>query len=337
MYALGSKSILEMPFLFRTGFPFRMIYGPLLYIYTQKMLYPKKKLSRISYLHFVPTFMVVVVLAPDYLSDSTYKFEVINGFYEQNSIFIEKPSGLIPPGTLQPVVISYGLIYCLATFWVIITYKKSKWYPISTNSKVVQWVSLFTAVLLIYILCQLIQFFFLSIDSIINTHTQMIQSVSLLILMGYLLIADDIIENMDGCLNHSTSEPPKSVLPLPIDNTNSAFISLMDQCMAEKQPFLNADFSLKDMAKNLGLSSKRLSIELNKTYGINFNELINRYKIHYLIELVKAENLKNIKLEALIKKAGFRYRSSFYISFKKILNTTPSFYFKDLEKTSKPN
>jgi hypothetical protein len=296
MYALGSKSILDIPHLFRTGFLFRMLYGPLLYIYTLKMLYPDKKLGRMYYFHFIPTFLVILSLSPDYLSSTDYKLQVISNFYDRNSIFIEHPSGFIPSGTLPPFVISYGIIYCLATFGIIYRYKKSNWHLYSTNSKVVRWVSLFATVLLVYVLCQLFQFFSLSIGAKINSPTQIIQSVSLLILMGYLLIADDILENMDGCLNTAPLDPPKPLLPVPIDTTNSTFISLINQYMEEQKPFLNFEFTLKDMAKDVGFTSKKLSMELNKTYGIHFNELVNRYKIHYLIEIVKAENFKNFKL-----------------------------------------
>jgi AraC-like DNA-binding protein len=282
MYALNSKFILQMPILFRSAFPARMLFGPLLYMYINSMLYPEKQLK----------------------------------------IFL-----------LQPFVILYGWGYGFASIWKIWKYKKSEMYQFATNSVVVHWLLLFPMVLLIYVVCQLIQYLSLSVGGQFSSWTQVVQSISLLGLMGYLLIDQDVIENMDGCLNkiHSAAELP--LLPIPTAHLHPTFVEALDQYVDHHKPFLNPNFALQDMAKHLGQNPKKLSLLLNQTYGLHFNEWVNRHRIHYLIEIIKQENFKNLKLEALIYQSGFQYRSSFYLAFKKIMNNTPSAYFKEMKKT----
>jgi AraC-like DNA-binding protein len=333
MYALNSKFILQMPILFRSAFPARMLFGPLLYMYINSMLYPEKQLKIFHFLHFVPTLIVIGFLFPDYVAPNSYKLAVLNNFYEQHTVFISQPVGIVPPGVLQPFVILYGGGYGLASIWKIWKYKKSVMYQFATNSVVVHWLSLFPMVLLIYVVCQLIQYLSLSVGGQFSSWTQVVQSVSLLGLMGYLLIDQDIIENMDGCLNKNHSAAKLPLLPIPKVHLHPTFVEALDQYVDHQKPFLDPNFALYDLAKHLGQNPKKLSLLLNQTYGLHFNEWVNRHRIHYLIEIIKQENFKNLKLEALIYQSGFQYRSSFYLAFKKIMNNTPSAFFKEMEKT----
>jgi AraC-like DNA-binding protein len=332
MYALGSKIILDIPIIFRSAFPPRMLFGPLLYLYTTAMLFPEKKMKWTPSLHFVPTLIIIACLMPDYLAPTSYKLEVISAFYERNSIFIMKPSGIIPSGVLAPLVIIYGLVYCLASFWKIYKYKKTSLYDYANNSQVVRWILLFQVALIIYLCSQFLQFISLSIGQKISSWTQLIQSVSLLSLMAYLLINKEIIENMDGCLNQAPPDLSNPLLPEPIEFSNLLFVDSLDKYFTEQKPFLDPDFSLSEMAKNLGYTSKKLSHLLHQTYGVHFNEWVNRHRINYLIEIIEGEDHKHLKLEALIYQAGFQYRSSFYVAFKKIMKNTPSAFFKKTGK-----
>jgi AraC-like DNA-binding protein len=332
MYALGSKLILKIPLLFRSAFPPRMLFGPLLFLYTSTMLFPEKKLKLVHFLHFLPSLIIIACLMPDYLAPNSYKLEVLNNFYQRNSVFILKPAGFIPSGFLPPIVISYGIGYCLASFWKIWKYKKSEMYLYLNNSIVVRWVSLFPLIMLIYLLGQFAQYFSLYLGEQINSYTQILQSIAILGVTAFLLINKDILENMDGCLNLHSSRCNQPLLPVPKDFSNAFFIDAIDRYILESKAYLEQQFTLNEMAKRLGYPSKKASILLSQTYGIHFNEWVNRHRIHYLMEMIKQKDFKNIKLEAVINQAGFQYRSSFYIAFKKIMNNTPSAYFKDLEK-----
>lgn len=329
MYALGSRAILEMPFLFRSGFPFRIFFGPMLFLFVSSMLKPEKKMHLADSIHFLPGIVIIACLMPDFFASNEYKLKVLNSFYQNNIVFIENPTGLIPAGWLAPITISYGLFYCFITFLKIYQYKSRKSAQLPSNQMVIKWISLVTWAVGGFILCQLLQYLFLSREREFSAWTQIFQSISIISLKAYLLVSPDVIENMDGCISRPEL-PPRPLLPEAINEAkDTLFVKEIDSYLFQFQPFLNADFALADMAEHFGISPKKLSSQIKQAYGMAFTEWVNRYRIHYLIQLLKDQKGKLLKLEALIPLCGFQYRSSFYAAFKKIMNTTPSSYFKE--------
>jgi len=54
-----------------------------------------------------------------------------------------------------------------------------------------------------------------------------------------------------------------------------------------------------------------------------YTEVVNRYRINHFLEQVKRGEGQKLKLEVLIQKSGFQYRSTFYSAFKKIMGNSP--------------
>lgn len=333
MYALSSKTILQMPFLFRSVFPLRILFGPLLFCYVQVMLYPDKPFKLGTLFHFMPMLICIVCLWPDFAASNLYKIEILKGFYTQNTIFIDKPTGILPPGVLQPIILAHGSIYCLATLAGIYQYKKRQNFKtISVNKMVLKWLLLVSVVVTFFIFFQWIQYFSLSIGHQISAITQIFQSASLVFMKGYLLLSPGIIENMDGCVASTTDDKKhqKPLIPVALANSQQKeFDLIIQKYFKENKAYLNSDFGLKLMAADLNLTPKKLSTVLNNLYEIHFAELVNRYRLKHLMHLMESEEGKILKLEALILGCGFQYRSSFYAAFKKIMGTTPSAYFKE--------
>ncbi|MFM6976227.1 MAG: helix-turn-helix domain-containing protein [Sphingobacteriaceae bacterium] len=334
MYALSSRTILQMPFLFRMAFPFRMLYGPLLFCYVRTMLYPEKPFSIPSVLHFIPAIIITLCLIPDFFAPNAYKLEVLSGFYNRNTVFIDYPTGIIPPGLLQPFTIGHGMVYSLLSLSSIYVYRRKRKNTILlANRMVLRWIFLVSIVVAIFIAWQLLQYLSLSLGHRINAAIQIFQSLSLIILKGYLLVSPHVIENMDGCINADVQgkNPSEHLIPLPLSgNENEAFhLTIKQYFLNNKSAYLNPQFALQDMAAHLGLTPKKLSVLLTQQYGIHFTELVNRYRIGHLISLMQEGQGRLLKLEALITLCGFQYRSSFYSAFKKIMKNTPSAYFKD--------
>ena len=63
----------------------------------------------------------------------------------------------------------------------------------------------------------------------------------------------------------------------------------------------------------------------------NFNDFINYYRVAYIVDRIKAGDLKNYTLYALASKAGFSNKTSFVNAFKKVHNCTPSQYLVENE------
>ena len=85
------------------------------------------------------------------------------------------------------------------------------------------------------------------------------------------------------------------------------------------------------MATSLSFPQYQLSALINQEYGMNFNELINKYRIDYAVHNIREGKATHLNINGLADQCGFNNRNSFTTAFKKFTGLTPSEYFKTLE------
>jgi AraC-like DNA-binding protein len=99
------------------------------------------------------------------------------------------------------------------------------------------------------------------------------------------------------------------------------------------QSFRHKDIRLQSLAKEIGLSSHKLSIVLNGYFNKSFIDYINQYRVNWIKESIRNPDImQNFTLEALAYSAGFSSRSAFYNSFKKLVGMSPVEYSKNLSQ-----
>lgn len=95
-----------------------------------------------------------------------------------------------------------------------------------------------------------------------------------------------------------------------------------------KQPFLQPNLSLRDLAQMLELHPNKLSELLNDKIGKNFSVFINYYRVERFKRLaVLAEN-SHLSILGLAYESGFNSKTSFNTFFKKETGMTPKAYLK---------
>lgn len=86
-----------------------------------------------------------------------------------------------------------------------------------------------------------------------------------------------------------------------------------------------ADFSLARLAELVGSNYKYVSQVINETYHQNFNALLNDYRIKEACQrLNNHEQYNSYTIEAIAESVGFKSRSNFVSTFKRITGITPS-------------
>ena len=90
-----------------------------------------------------------------------------------------------------------------------------------------------------------------------------------------------------------------------------------------KKVFLNSGLSLKKLSAMIDTNQTYLSNVVNRYFECNLKGLLNRYRVEYAKELLRADCNT---LENLPKKCGFASKSPFYTAFKKITGMTPIQY-----------
>ncbi|GHS94368.1 hypothetical protein AGMMS50239_34920 [Bacteroidia bacterium] len=101
-----------------------------------------------------------------------------------------------------------------------------------------------------------------------------------------------------------------------------------------KQPYLQEKFSLTQMAHDLNINPAYLSKAINSKENMNFNSLVNFYRIEKVKELMQQEDSQKYTLKYIYLSSGFKNQSSFNKAFKMQEGITPSEYFKQYVKNS---
>ncbi len=116
-----------------------------------------------------------------------------------------------------------------------------------------------------------------------------------------------------------------ALLPETVDTVLPRLKLLME----DEQVFLNADLSLKALAKKLNIHYNHLSQIINEHFGLNFNDFINSYRIEAAkVRLTDPRGSKKTILE-IAYETGFYSKSVFNTAFKKFSGQTPSQYRKE--------
>jgi AraC-like DNA-binding protein len=111
------------------------------------------------------------------------------------------------------------------------------------------------------------------------------------------------------------------------------------QILISKHSYTNPRLTVADLAQEVGVAPKRLSQIINQSFEMNFNDLINLYRVKEVLSSIDRGESKTRTLLALAEDAGFNSKTTFNRVFKKFVNQSPKDYAKalpnpDLERTN---
>ena len=100
----------------------------------------------------------------------------------------------------------------------------------------------------------------------------------------------------------------------------------VDKLMLKQQPYLDSSITLEKIASMVNAKPQYLSQAINQYREVNFYEFIAKYRIDFARSELTHDPSKSILDIAM--SAGFNAKSTFNLTFKKIIGLTPSSYRK---------
>jgi AraC-like DNA-binding protein len=88
--------------------------------------------------------------------------------------------------------------------------------------------------------------------------------------------------------------------------------------------YKNQTANLLEFSNIMGVSKDALFNHIYFKYSMSFDDLINKNRVKYFIEIMKKSESKNLTIDALGKEAGFSSRQNLYKPFKKFHGGNPS-------------
>ncbi|MDZ4728226.1 MAG: AraC family transcriptional regulator [Leptospira sp.] len=289
-------------------------YVPIIYLIPGSMQYtieqflslepvPLGKLYRLY-----PTFAVVLLLivllwlVPDTLSQS------------MNQSFAGAPI------SIPEIIAAIGCVYWVGAFlWMIYQYRSILY---NNPNKAAQ---LGVQVLGMILKGNIVFASFILLSTILRWHSGIYFTAGLATLMA-------VVAFISTEINH---ELFKDILPgLRQSYRTSRILNLdLEKLQKELDHLLNVeciyreeDLSLASLSEKLGIKDYQLSEYINAYLGMNFNRLVNEYRISEVCRLIEKEPKAN--LLSLAYKVGFNSKANFNLAFKSLKKMSPSEYTK---------
>jgi len=135
-----------------------------------------------------------------------------------------------------------------------------------------------------------------------------------------------------------------------VDQPTEAFETARDQLGAKDQPlfralqkriktdqiYLDPTLTIRELAKDLGVTSHRLRALINQSLGYeNFNQFLNSHRIRSIVEKFNDPENDHLPILSIALDGGFKSLAPFNKAFKEIKGQTPSQYRKSKHRIIK--
>jgi AraC-like DNA-binding protein len=106
----------------------------------------------------------------------------------------------------------------------------------------------------------------------------------------------------------------------------SDVLEALKKLMESKKLYLNSKLTIDDLADQLNVNKRIISIIVNDEMDTNIYGFINDYRIREFKKIISEPDMAYLSMEGIAEKVGFTSKSSFNSSFKKATGKTPSQY-----------
>jgi len=106
----------------------------------------------------------------------------------------------------------------------------------------------------------------------------------------------------------------------------NAQITTLKQYMNEKEPFLDPSLTIQELANQISIPVRDLSVLINHHIDQHFFDFVNEYRIQKAMQILRDKSKNQLTVLEILYEVGFNSKSSFNTSFKKYTNLTPTAY-----------
>jgi len=133
--------------------------------------------------------------------------------------------------------------------------------------------------------------------------------------------------NEDQQVSKEDINPKEETRPADFDADNN-YLQVLNNMLLKEHIYRDPNLNRNQVAQKLGISPGYLSQIINRATGNNFASYINTQRVEEVKRNIQGPESERYSLLAIGMDAGFKSKSAFYTSFKKITRMTPSQFKK---------
>ena len=293
--------------------------GALLYLCFKALVFKDFSLTKIDLFHFIPLMAYITFIGLVFYSKpQDIRLEMINSesfVYSASYVYMEFLSKLI------------RVFYAIACFSLISRYSSRLQDTNSNMEKVhLSWLRALVIGFLLVMVSEAI----LVAAKIINIYTNFSFSLFVNIgLTGYYITFALVNLLVFTAVRYFGAFEQVNEIKITKKVRDERFFQpelalSVDDAIRGGQIYMDPDITLDKLAESLKILPRDLSSLINRHFGINFYEFINRYRIEEAKRMLSSEEYKATTITDIYLKVGFNSKSVFYTFFKKLEGMTPS-------------
>lgn len=319
--------ILYFPYLYKIPAPLTFLIAPSAYIYVRATLFNESSFKLKDIIHLVPFVLFSINYLPLYFLPHDQKEALVQNVLLDISYTYTHQDGFLPEWTNIVTRAFLSMVYLVAQWLMVRRFFKLN--PISNKGflKIKHWIYTFLRLQTAYWVGLIFIYFIYAYDiasvsqigSFVSLSSATILSIFFFALSTYLLLNPSIFLNIN-----------RSILPehnLNVQAVSETFESLKFTIL-DKELFLNPKLTLGLLSSEVGISQKNISFIVSQIGFENFNDFINDIRVANATEKLHSVALENFSIEAIAQSCGFNSKATFYRTFKKTHQCTPTEYLK---------
>lgn len=307
---------------------------PLFYVYVLSLCYEDFQLKRKHLLHCIPFVIINLILV----------FRIYSSNDFEQRFFFTHHSETVEMIIFQIMIEIQYVLYIIMIISILKRYKKIYLENNSSSgNSVYKWLFQITIVFAI------VHYFatFKNILRYTDYHQFLIfingvlEIISLIAISWFVLQSlkySEFFKGISSKLELVKKSTQKRIPETLVDgekNNDSSInfqIEMLKKYMIEKKPYLEASLTLQNLASEINMPARELSILINSNMNMRFFDFINQYRIENATELLQNHSKSDLTALEILYKVGFNSKSSFNTAFKKHTSLTPSEYRKTYSK-----
>lgn len=352
-FIIFSNSAIGIAIVYTHFMPLLYLQGPLLYFYVSGTLKDKFEFGWSKTLHFIPFIIAFLYVFDYYFKPWSFKLSLANKIiaspyvvYTIKNFHIGNQFINLPARTI--LLILYGL-FSIVLLLKYSSNKKLNIKQLLLGSKTITWLYFITINVIISGLSYL-----LMILKFINErmHTrEQINEMSLNYISAFLFFLIPVFILVFPAVLYGLPIVDRDKIAMYIPKNKIArktklkqsdkvenlemeeLTQAMQNYLKTEKPFVDPNFRLDDLAKQLDVPKHHLYYCLNSVLDIKFTTLRSQLRVEHAKELLLSGNLETVSMEGIWVKTGFSSRTNFFVTFKEVTGYTPIEFIKiNIEK-----
>ncbi len=295
-----------------TPISFILALGPLSYFYVMSVLSSSFRWRKRYWLHFVPSAFFFLLYLTALIKPVDYDPAFMASYYEVSFSHFE-----------QVLLIISGGVYLAFGFRHLSRWGRQQVNHVKVQSWIRRFLILMSSLFIIWAALIFLNYWLYDFGVATLTYNPLwLYMCALLLWLGGEIAADPRFFLVNKGINAGNG------LRQITDEDAQQYEERLERLMKEEKLYQDENLSLEKLSSTLGTNPRYLSAFLNSALGKSFYDYVNYYRVEEVKVLLKDPVSKQLTIEAVANRAGFKSKSSFNAAFKKYTQMTPREYMK---------